>query len=87
MAYLSGFATWDFIAKEDLNAQKQALLLLIEDSACPETKDLVYFLWEKVSIRKFCSVKATDFRFKKSTFPGLLIVAICVTDLLAFTIA
>ena len=29
-----------------------------------ETKDLVYFLWEKVYIRKFCSAKERGFRFK-----------------------
>ena len=37
-ANLSGFATWHFIAKEDLNAQKQALLLLIEDSGTPKNQ-------------------------------------------------
>ena len=36
----------------------------------PETKNLVYFLWEKFYRRKFCSVKARGFWFKNWYFPS-----------------
>ena len=38
--------------------------------ARPEIKNLVYFLWEKVYIRKFCRVKARSFWFKNWYFPS-----------------
>ena len=40
-----------------------------------ETKNLVYFLWKKIYIRNFCSVKARDFGLKIGTFPRLLVIA------------
>ena len=56
-ASLSGFASWKFTMKE-----KQVFLL--KTLACPETKNLVYFLRENVYIRKLRSVKAKGFLFK-----------------------
>ena len=46
-----------FSTKEDLNPRKQVFKTL----ARPETKNLVYFLWETVYIRKFCSLKGKSF--------------------------
>ena len=59
-ANLSGFGRWKFSAKEDLNRQKQ-VFLHIRPSPAQKPKNVVYFLWEKAYIRKFCSVKARGF--------------------------
>ena len=57
-ANLLGSATWELTAKEDLNPQKQVFLINLR------LKNLVYFLWEKVYMRTFCSVKAKGSWFK-----------------------
>ena len=62
------FPTWEFTTKEDLNLQKEVFLLNLRLTR-PKSKDLVYFLWKIVSIRKICSVKA-------KAFPSLLVISV-----------
>ena len=63
-ANLSGFSTWKFPAKEDLNPQKQVFLLNLGAWPAQKPKNLVCFLLEKLYIKKFCSVKIRGFWFK-----------------------
>ena len=57
---LSGFGTWKFTAKEDLDWQKQVFLHSFKPWPAQKPK-WPTFLWEKVYIKKFCSVKARGF--------------------------
>ena len=56
-------------APKTIWCDKNRYFFIILDLVCPETKNLVYFLWEKVYIKKFCSVKARGFWFKNWNFP------------------
>ena len=68
-ANLSGFATWEFTAKQDFKNKKPGISTSLKILARAETKNLVIFLWEKVCIRKLCGVKAKGFWFKSQCFP------------------
>ena len=63
-ANLSGFGTRKFTTKEDLNTQKQVYILNLRLWPAQKPKICFFFLWKKVYIRKFCSVKAKGFWFK-----------------------
>ena len=47
-----------------LKSTKTGISSKFKTLARPETENLVFFLWEKFYIRKFCSVKARGFWFK-----------------------
>ena len=69
-ANLSGFGTWNFTPKEDLIRRKQVFLLDLRPWYTQKPKICVYYLWEIVQRRKFCSVKARGFWFKNWYFPS-----------------
>ena len=52
-----------------LKSTKTGISSSFQTLARPETKNLVYILWEKVYITKICSVKARSFCFKNCYFP------------------
>ena len=60
-ANLSGFGTWKFSAKEDLNRQKQVFFHNFRPWPAQEPRIWFIFYGKKVYIRKFCSVKARGF--------------------------
>ena len=66
-ANLSGFVTWKFTTKKDLNPQKQVFFLNLGLWLAQKSK-MWSFLWEKVYMRKFYSGKSSGFWFKNYYF-------------------
>ena len=86
-ASLSGFCTWKFTAKEELNPRKQAFLLNLRLwlSQKPKIWSIFYtimFVYENSVVWKLGS-----FRLEISTFPRLLVIATRVVYLVPFTMA
>ena len=52
-----------------LKSTRTGISFQFKTLAHPETENLVYFLWGKVYIRKFCNMRATGFWFKNWYFP------------------
>ena len=81
-AKLSGFATWECTAKEYLNSRKQVFLHNLRLTR-PETQNLVYFLWEKIYVRKVCGVKPKGFWFNKLLLSFACLLKLSVSQILS----
>ena len=82
---LSCFGTWKFTAKEDLNPRKQVFLLNSRLWLAHKPKIWSFFYRKKFMWENSILWKLGTFSLKISTLPRLLIVAIRVAYLVAFT--
>ena len=78
-ANLSGFVTWKFTTKKDLNPQKQVFFLNLGLWLAQKSK-MWSFLWESSIVGNLAA-----FGSKITTLPCLIVVAIRVAYLVAFT--
>ena len=84
-ANLSGFVTWKFTAKEDLNPWKQVFLLNLRLWPTQKSKIWSFFYGDRFIWENSVVWKLGAFGFKISTLPRLLAVAIRVAYLVIFT--
>ena len=85
-ANLSGFGTWNFTAKEDLNPPKQVFVLNLRLWPTQKPKIWSFFSGKSFIWENFVVWKLGAFGLKISTLPRLLVVAIrAAWYLVAFT--